>query len=91
MRAVGKEGTMREPVIRKMIVRFGIELIIYAVLVIAYFLVVLRLLGEPLYSLYTNNLVPYAFLALALIVVQAAALEVVTSFIMSLLGLDQLE
>lgn len=82
---------MREPVIRKMIVRFGIELIIYAVLVIAYFLVVLRVLGEPLHSLYTNNLVPYAFLALALIVVQAVALEAVTSFIMSLLGLDQLE
>lgn len=82
---------MREPVIRKMIVRFGIELIIYAVLVIAYFLVVLRVLGEPLHILYTNNLVPYAFLALALIVVQAAALEAVTSFIMSLLGLDQLE
>jgi hypothetical protein len=82
---------MKNPAFRKMIASFGIELIIYAVLVVAYFFLVLRLLGEPLYRLYSNNLVPYAFLALALIVVQAVALEAVTSFIMGLLGLDQLE
>jgi len=42
-------------------------------------------------SLYSSNLVLYAFLALALVVVQAVVLEAVTSFIMGLLGLDQLE
>ena len=82
---------MKNPVIRKMIVSFSIELIIYAVLVIGYFLVVLRLLGEPLEALYRDHLTLYAFLALVLIVVQAVVLESVTSFIMGLLGLDKLE
>lgn len=82
---------MKNPAIRKMIVSFAIELVIYAVLVIGYFLVVLRLLGEPLNVLYNNNLVLYAFLALVLIVVQAVVLEAVTSFIMGLLGLDKLD
>jgi hypothetical protein len=66
-------------------------LVIYAALVVAYFFVVLRLLGEPLNDLFSSNLTLYAFLALALIVAQAVLLEAVTSFIMGLLGLDQLE
>ncbi len=82
---------MKNPVVRKMIGSFLIELVIYAVLVIAYFFVVLRLLGDPLNDLYRDNLTLYAFLALALIVAQAVLLEAVTSFIMGLLGLDQLE
>ena len=82
---------MKNPVARKMLGSFLIELAIYAVLVIAYFFVVLRLLGEPLNDLYESNLTLYAFLALALIVAQAVLLEAVTSFIMGLLGLDQLE
>lgn len=82
---------MKNPAIRKMIISFAIELVIYAVLVIGYFLIVLRLLGEPLNSLYNNSLGLYAFLALVLIVVQAVVLEAVTSFIMGLLGLDKLE
>ena len=82
---------MKDSVIRKMIGNFAIELIIYALLVVAYFFLVLRLLGEPLNELYASNLTLYAVLALALIVVQAVVLESVTSFIMGLLGLDQLE
>ena len=82
---------MKRPLMRRLIVNFCIELIIYAILVIAYFWVVLRVLGDPLHKLFTDNLVPYAFLALGLILGQAVALEAVTSFIMSILGLDQLE
>lgn len=82
---------MKNPKVRKMIGSFVIELIIYAILVVAYFFAVLRLLGDPLYRLYSSNLTLYAFLALALIVAQAVVLEAVTSFIMGLLGLDQLE
>jgi hypothetical protein len=89
--AIDKEGTMKNPNIARVIRSFAIELVIYSVLVIAYFFVVLRLLGQPLESLYSSNLVLYAFLALALVVVQAVVLEAVTSFIMGLLGLDQLE
>lgn len=82
---------MKNPKIRKLIGNFVIEMIIYSILVIAYFFAVLRLLGDPLYRLFSNNLTFYAFLALALIVVQAVVLGFVTSFIMGLLGLDQLE
>lgn len=70
---------------------FAIEVLIYAVLIVGYFLLVLRFLGVPLYKLYTNNLILYAFVALALIVVQAAALEWITSFLVDRLGLDRLE
>ncbi len=82
---------MKHPRIRKIIVSFLIELIIYAILVVAYFLLVLRLLGQPLYRLFSESLVPYAFLGLVLILAQAVALGAVTSFIMGLLGLDQVE
>jgi hypothetical protein len=82
---------VKNPKIRKMIGSFAIEVLIYSILVVAYFVVVLRLLGDPLHRLFSSDLVLYAFLALALIVVQAVVLEVVTSFIMGLLGLDQVE
>lgn len=82
---------MKNPKIRKMIGNFVIELIVYSILVVAYFFAVLRLLGDPLYRLYSSNLTIYAFLALALIVAQAVVLEAVTSFIMGLLGLDQID
>ena len=82
---------MKDPMIKKMIGNFAIELVIYAILVVVYFVLVLRLLGEPLSQLYQDNLVLYAFLALGLVLVQAVVLESVTSFIMKLLGLDQLE
>ena len=48
---------MKNPKIRKMIGSFAIELLIYAVLVVAYFFAVLRLLGDPLSHLYSSNLV----------------------------------
>ena len=82
---------MKNPNVKKMIGSFVIELLIYSVLVVVYFFVVLRLLGDPLFHLFSSQLVVYAFLALVLIVAQAVALEVVTSFIMGLLGLDQVE
>jgi len=89
--ASDKEGPMKNPKIRKMIGSFVIELIVYSILVVAYFFAVLRLLGDPLHHLYSSNLTLYAFLALGLIVAQAVVLEAVTSFIMGLLGLDQIE
>ena len=82
---------MKNPNARKMIGSFVVELLIYSVLVVVYFFVVLRLLGDPLYRLFSNQLVVYAVLALVLIVAQAVVLESVTSFIMGLLGLDQVE
>jgi hypothetical protein len=54
---------MRNPKAMILIRNFAFEVLIYAVLV-------LRLLGEPLRKLFTDHLTLYAFVALALIVVQ---------------------
>ncbi len=82
---------MKHTNIRMLIRNFVIEIIVYALLVVAYFLLVLRLLGEPLHTLALRSLVLYAFAALGLIVVQAVALDFVTSFLVDRLGLDRLE
>lgn len=70
---------------------FIIELVLYALLVLAYFLVVLRWLGKPLVALFLDNPVLYAPVGLALILLQGVALEAVTSFLISRLGLERME
>lgn len=67
------------------------ELIIYAVVVVAYFLFVLRYLKDWLGELYQGNLIFYAAISLGLIVIQAAFLEIVTSFLMSYTIFDRAE
>ena len=76
---------------RVLIRNFVVEVLVYAALVTGYFFLVLRFLAEPLKRLFTGNLVLYAFVALGLIVIQGAVLEVVTSFLISRLGLERLE
>ena len=75
---------------RVIIRNFLIEMVIYAALVVAYFLLVLRYLAEPLQRLFGSNLYLYAIVCLALIVVQAVLLDTVTSFIIRHIGLEQL-
>lgn len=82
---------LRNPRVRMLIRNFAIEVLIYAALVVVYFVLVLRLLGEPLEKLFNDNLTLYACAALALIVVQAAMLELLTSFLISRLGLVRFE
>jgi hypothetical protein len=77
--------------VRTVIRNFAIEVLIYGVLVVVYFLLVLRLLGEPLKRLFTENLTIYAVAALVLIVVQGALLELLTSFLVSRIGLERLD
>jgi len=77
--------------IRKLIVNFIIELVIYGILVVAYFYLVLRYLRVFLTDLYHNNLIIYAILGLILIVVQAVVLEAVTTFLLDRLRLERLE
>jgi hypothetical protein len=64
---------------------FVIELVIYSVLVIIYFLLVLHLLGEWLFHLETQHRVTYAIVALLLIAGQAIALDAVTTLLFRLL------
>ena len=82
---------MKNAEVRALIRNFAIEVLVYSILVVGYFFLVLRFLGEPLEKLYTNNLTLYAFVALGLIVVQGAVLEIVTSFLINRLGLERLE
>ncbi len=70
---------------------FVIELVVYALLVVIYFLVVLRWLGEPLVELFLENPTLYAPVGLVLILVQGVVLEAVTSFLISRLGMERLE
>jgi hypothetical protein len=82
---------MKKTAIHKFIRNFLIELVVYAALVLAYSMVVLRWLSEPLCELFHSNLVVYALLSLGLIVAQGAILDKVTAFLLSLLPTERLE
>jgi uncharacterized membrane protein len=64
---------------------FAIELTIYAILVTAYFFLVLHLLGGWLYRLETQHRVTYAVVALSLIIGQAVVLDAVTTVLLRFL------
>jgi hypothetical protein len=64
---------------------FAIELAIYAVLVVAYFFLVLHLLGQWLYELEIHRRYAYAALAILLIIGQAVLLESLTTFLIRLI------
>ena len=66
--------------------RFAIGLALYGVIIAGY-LFVLRLSGEPLLRLYNTHLGSYALLALVLIILQGIALESITSFLAEHLGI----
>ncbi len=67
---------------RRTLRAFAIELAIYAVLVVAYFLLVLHFLGEGLHQLEIQHRYRYAGVAILLIIGQAVVLESVTTFLL---------
>ncbi|UCH60905.1 MAG: hypothetical protein JSV61_05340 [Anaerolineales bacterium] len=79
--------TMWKSLLRK----FIIELILYAMLVVVYFLLVLRYLGDWLTSFFSEKPVIYAVIALVLIVAQGFTLEAITSFLIERLNLERFE
>ncbi|MDB6034520.1 MAG: hypothetical protein JWM16_4858 [Verrucomicrobiales bacterium] len=68
---------------------FAIELVIYAVIVVAYFFLVLHFLGDWVTSIYKTHRTLYAFIALTLIVVQGVVLEMLTTALMKRIRRDQ--
>lgn len=82
---------MNEQRIWMLVRNFVIELIVYSILVVAYFVVAIRLLGEWLARLFHSNLVTYALISLGLIVAQGVLLDVITSFLLDRLDLSRLE
>lgn len=68
-----------------------IPLVLYGLLLAIYYFLVLRYLGTPLIKLFDSNLTVYAFAALFLILAQGLLLDMATSFLIKLFGLDQLD
>jgi hypothetical protein len=64
---------------------FLAELVIYSVLVVAYFFLILHFLGDWLQHLTKQNIKLYAGVAIGLIIGQAILLEWVTTFLFRLL------
>ena len=82
---------MNKRKVRVLLRNFVIELIVYGILVTAYSIIVLRLLGEPLSRFFDSNLTVYAFISLGLIVAQGVVLDLVTSFLLDRLRLGRPE
>ena len=64
--------------LKAVIKSFGIELLVYAGLVAAYFFLVLHFMGGWLYRLYADERKTYAAVALLLVIGQGFVLEMVT-------------
>ena len=62
---------------------FLIELVVYAVMVVAYFFLVLHFLGNWLNHIFEHDRRIYAALALGLIVCQGIVLEVITTALLA--------
>ena len=58
---------------------FLVELVVYALFVFAYFFLVLHFLGGWIKHIFDVNKTLYGFVALALIIVQGIALEMLTT------------
>ena len=70
---------------RKTLYSFLGELVVYGILVVAYFFLVLHFLGGWLANLDKQNVKLYALVSIGLIIGQAVVLESVTTFIFRLL------
>jgi hypothetical protein len=68
----------------KTIKAFLFELVVYSILVVAYFFCVLHFLGRWLLPLFQHHHILYASAALALILGQAVLLEILTTFLLRL-------
>jgi hypothetical protein len=74
---------------RSLWVTLLVEIVVYALLLVVYFLLVLRFLGAPLDSLFERDLLLYGIVALGLIVAQGVLLDFVTSFLVQRLLRDE--
>ena len=64
---------------------FFVELVVYSVLVAAYFFLVLHFLADWLKQLDTQHIKIYALVSIALIIGQAVVLEAVTTWLFRLI------
>ena len=71
---------------RELLRAFAIELVIYTILVTGYFFVALHFLGVWLKDIFDHERTLYAVVALALIVGQGVVLELLTTWLLRILG-----
>ena len=74
-----------KPEARKALTSFAIELVVYGILVVAYFFLVLHFLGDWLAHLDKQSIRLYALVSIGLIIGQAVVLESITTFLFRLL------
>jgi uncharacterized membrane protein len=91
MDAMTENDNRKSPDTPKLIRNFLIEMVVYGGLVVIYFFVVLRLLGNFLSQLFSDNLSVYAVVALILIVAQGVLLDFLTTFLLDNIKLERLE
>jgi hypothetical protein len=75
--------------LRKFLLNFAIELIIYGTLVTLYYLLALRFLSSPLEILFEEYIIVYAIVSLILIVIQGMLLESFTHFLLNRIGIER--
>ncbi len=75
------------PETKRTLLRVGLELGVYAALVVVYMFLILHFFGDELTALFKNDPVMYAALALGLMVFQGIFLESVTTFLIDRLDL----
>jgi hypothetical protein len=80
-----------KPKTRRLLRNLILEVVVYSLLLFAYFLLVLRFLGEPLNELFHQNLVVYAGATLLLIIAQSVVLDFITTFLVERLDLEKSE
>ncbi len=67
---------------RNWLTSFLIEALVYALLVVGYYLLVLHLMADWLFHLFKTSITKYTALALVLIIAQGVLLEFATRFIL---------
>ena len=77
--------------IRELLKSFSLELPVYAVLVVAYFFLVLHFLGGWLFHLFQDERRTYAAVALVLIIAQGFVLEILTRGLLRLIRREKEE
>ncbi len=76
---------------KRLLRNFLIEMVLYGILLVIYFISVLQYLGEPLHNLFRLNPIVYAGASLLLIVAQSVLLERLTAYLVRWIGLERLE
>lgn len=82
---------MEDRQLPELIRNFVIEMVVYAILVIVYFLLVLRFLQGYLYDLFAENLTVYGIVSLVLVVAQGVLLDFITSYLLDRVKLSRLK